>query len=106
VPPASRVANHEVGASSRALQLVFHGTTDPRGDRTVILGRSAADLLDQLGREPNGNRVAQPRPALPWRTLWYLILRLGVEIVFLVWGHRWLRHRSLRYWAANSVLAS
>jgi hypothetical protein len=92
--------------SGRTLQLMLHGPTDPRGDRTVILGRSAADLLDQLRREANGNRGTQPCRTSTRRALGYLILRMGVEGVFFVWDHRSLCHRSLRYWAANAALAS
>jgi hypothetical protein len=62
---------------------VFGGAADPCGQGSVVGVGGAADLVEQVLREPDGNECSEPgRVAPPRGSLRLLVLLAGVEFVF------------------------
>jgi hypothetical protein len=55
-------------------KFVFDRAANPRGDGPVVRGCRGAYLLQQLGREANGNGGGEP--TAPW-SLGFLVFRVG-----------------------------
>jgi hypothetical protein len=84
---------------------VFDGAADPAGEGAVVVASAAAHFVEEVRGEPNGDHLGEAAPtSLGW-TLGGLVLRVGVEVVFLLaahlLGHRSSRYRSARCWAAR-----
>src|SRR5690625_6238045 len=68
-------------------QLMLHCTSNPRRDGTVIALGCLTHTRQQFRRKAHRDGSGHASASANRRTLWLLVLRARVELMFMGWGH-------------------